>query len=141
MVNINWGRVILSGLLCGLIWTLLSIVLMAYVGADFLEAVSRRGADRSSATPHAFLLISNFAAGIWSIALYAAIRPRFGAGPKTAVIAGCAWWFIQTLQSAKWVALVGIAGRSAVALCVMTLPAMILAVLAGAWRYQERTDA
>jgi hypothetical protein len=32
--------------------------------------------------------------GIAAIWLYAAIRPRFGAGAKTAIIAGLAVWFI-----------------------------------------------
>ena len=33
--------------------------------------------------------------GIAMVWLYAAIRPRFGEGPKTAVLAGAAMWFMN----------------------------------------------
>jgi hypothetical protein len=40
--------------------------------------------------------------GLSLLWLYAAIRPRYSAGAKTAVIAVFAWWFIVTLGDATW---------------------------------------
>jgi hypothetical protein len=53
----------------------------------------------------AFLLAVDLMMGIWAMWLYSAIAPRYGAGPKTAAIAGVAWWTIKSLQSAKWAGL------------------------------------
>lgn len=85
-----------------------------------------------------FLRISNFVASVWAMWLYAAIRPRFGPGPKTAAVAGFAWWFIESLQSAKWVALLGLPTDVVLAPGAATLPAIIGAALMGAWCYEER---
>ena len=45
----------------------------------------------------------DFLCGIVLVWLYASIRPRYGAGPKTAVIAGLALWLITHLAFAAWV--------------------------------------
>lgn len=137
MGRINWPRVLLCGLVTGGVWTLLSVVLLAVVGQDFMSALRRFGHD-SPRGGVPFTLIANLAAGIWAMWLYAAIRSRYGPGLKTAAVAGCAWWFIQSLQSAKWVTLVGVPSNVGLyPLAGATLPAMVLAVVVGAWMYQE----
>jgi len=137
MGKINWIRVFLCGLVTGIIWTLLSIPLLIFFGGEFLDAVSAAMPNRSVGV-HLFLFFTNLAAGIWGIWLYAVLRPHTGPGPKTAVVAGCAWWVIVTLQSAKWVALGFVPTRAALGLLLPTLPAIIAAVLAGAWLYRDR---
>ena len=42
-------------------------------------------------------IVIDFLIGIFIIWLYAAIRPRYGAGPETAIITGLAVWFICLL--------------------------------------------
>jgi hypothetical protein len=37
--------------------------------------------------------VCDFLVGLWVVWLYAAVRPRFGAGPKTALITGLGAWF------------------------------------------------
>lgn len=49
----------------------------------------------------AFLVIVNIAMGMWAMWLYAAIRPRYGPGPKTATVAGFAWWVVGSLMDAN----------------------------------------
>src|SRR2546422_4874519 len=44
-----------------------------------------------------WFVIVDFLFGIFLIWLYAAIRPRFGAGPRTAVLAGFAIWGLYGL--------------------------------------------
>lgn len=41
----------------------------------------------------AVFVLWGFGAGIFAVWFYAAIRPRYGAGPKTALCAGLAVWF------------------------------------------------
>ena len=137
MGRINWLRVLLCGLVTGGVWTLLSVVLLAVAGEEFMAALRRIGPDHSSGGVP-LTLIANLAAGIWAMWLYAAIRPRYGPGVKTAVIAGFAWWFLQSLQSAKWVTLVGaLSNLNLYPIAAATLVAMILAVVVGAWMYQD----
>lgn len=69
--------------------------------------------------------------------LYAAIRPRYGPGPKTALVAGFAWWVIVSLQSGKWVAVGFVPVKATLARLAITLPAILLAALVGAWPYEE----
>ena len=75
--------------------------------------------------------------GISILWLYAAIRPRYGAGAKTAVIAAFAWWFIVTLGDATWCSFGFFPPRTVIPLMAGSLPALILATLAGARFYKE----
>jgi hypothetical protein len=77
--------------------------------------------------------------GIWAMWLYAAIAPRYGAGPKTAAITGVAWWTIKTLQSAKWAGLGLIPRKAALMPLATTMVAVLAASVLGAWLY-DRTD-
>ena len=42
--------------------------------------------------------------GIGLIWLYAAIRPRYGPGPRTAAIAGFVMWLITSARDGSWLA-------------------------------------
>ncbi len=137
MGKINWTRVFLCGLVTGFVWTILSIILLIFFGGAFLDAVRAAMPNRSVGV-HLFLFFENLAAGIWGIWLYAMIRAHSGPGPKTAVVAGLAWWVIVSLQSAKWVALGFVPAKAALGLLLPTLPAIIAATLAGAWLYKDR---
>lgn len=136
MVKISWGRVLLCGLLAGLVWTLLSILLLGLVGRDFMAALlDGRLAPRGQV--QLFLVASNLAAGIWATWLYATLRAYYGPGLKTGAIVGVAWWVIVSMQSAKWVALGTIPIRTVIAPGAMTLPVIMIAALAGGWCYEN----
>jgi len=45
-------------------------------------------------------IVWGFLVGIFAILLHAAIRPRYGAGPKTALCAGAAVWGLGYLVAA-----------------------------------------
>ena len=137
MSEINWIRVLLCGLAAGGVWTLLSVTLLALAGDDFMGAVRASRPSVPNAGLHLFLNFSNLAAGVWAMWLYTAIRPRYGPGPKTALKAGLAWWVIVSMQSAKWVALLSIPPAVALGPLAATLPAIIVATLAGAWLYEK----
>jgi hypothetical protein len=71
--------------------------------------------------------------------LYAAIRPRFGAGPGTAVIAAfAAWWFAFVFPQIGNVAMGFFpAGVTALA-TAWGLAELVIAALVGARLYQEQ---
>ncbi len=77
--------------------------------------------------------------GILVVWLYAAIRPRLGAGAKTAVYAGLAAWAMGILLPN--IAFMGVAGLFPPGLTTMTtalaIVEWVLAALAGASLYKE----
>ena len=81
--------------------------------------------------------------GIFVVWLYAMIRLRYGAGPKTAVWAGLAVWAAGVLLPNG--AFMGAAGLFPVGLTVMTTAAGIVefvaAALAGAALYNESAES
>lgn len=137
MGRINWWRVLLSGQVAGVVWTLLSAVVTVVVGSDFAAAVPGNRLAAPSGGLVTFLFVVNLVEGTWSMWLYAAIRPRYGPGPKTALAAGFSWWVISSLIDATWGAFGFVPARALVGPMAASLPAIILATLAGAWLYKE----
>jgi len=135
MGRINWGRVLLCGLVAGLLWSLLSLTLLVLVGGDLINAVPRLNAP--SRGLFVFSLLVNLAMGIWAMWLYAAIRPRYGPGPKTAAVAGFAWWVMYSLAKANWGPFGLVSPKALVSLLAATLPALIVTAVIGAWPYEE----
>jgi hypothetical protein len=75
------------------------------LGARWEQEAKRLGIDMSAGAQSQSLigwLTFDFLCGITLVWLYAAIRPRYGPGPKTAVCAGLAIWFITHLAFAAW---------------------------------------
>ena len=135
MGKINWGRVFLCGLVAGLIWSLLSAVLLTFLGGDLLTAVPQLYAPRRGLL--LFSTIVNLAMGSWAMWLYAAIRPRYGPGPKTAAVAGSAWWIMYSLTKANWGPYGLVQPKVLLALLGAALPALIVAAVVGARYYDE----
>jgi hypothetical protein len=98
MGKINLGRVILGGIVAGIVGDVLGYlvdgVLLARRWSDGMKLLGRT--DFSSSQIIWFNVIG-IALGIMSVWVYAAIRPRFGAGMKTAICAGIAVWIVGAL--------------------------------------------
>jgi hypothetical protein len=88
--------VILSGLAAGVVANLLDYVIGMYILAEDMAAnATRRNLDlvAMSGTPVVVTwVIVDFLYALTIAFTYAAIRPRFGPGPKTAVIAALIPW-------------------------------------------------
>lgn len=138
MGKINWGRVCLCGLLTGVVWGVLATSLVALLGKDFLAAVPG-GQPFPPTSPGllAFFVVTNLVLGLWTMWLYAAIRPRYGPGPKTAAVAAFAVWFLGSWADAVWAAMVAIPPGILVAPVAAALPAIIVAAMVGARLYKE----
>lgn len=80
----------------------------------------------------------NVVAGVWAVWLYAAIRPRYGVGPKSAAIAGFSWWLIATVATWQWkdIGLLKLSGL--VGLIAASLPVLIAVTMVGAWLYADK---
>ena len=143
MSGINKGRVIGGGLVAAVVIELgaflLDRVLLADRVAEFTEA---QGLSAPSAGVYAFNLLLVLAIGIVTVWLYAAIRPRFGPGPRTAAVAGVVVWLLLFLFPLAFLASVGVLpGDYALIACVWSLVEVPLAAVAGAWLYVEEAGA
>ena len=95
MGRINWGSVILCGLLTGLVLNVVDGVLYGVVlKADLDAAMTALNRPAMANSAMVWFVVCDFLFGIYFMWLYAAIRPRFGAGPRTALIAGLAMWVL-----------------------------------------------
>jgi hypothetical protein len=95
MGRINYGRVILGGIVGGIVGGLLDWffqgVLLGQLWTDAMKSINRPNAYSGAFLFYLFLVACLY--GILVVLTYAAIRPRFGAGVRTAVYAGLLWSF------------------------------------------------
>ena len=140
MPRINWSRAVLGGIVAGVVWGILYapvhplVELHDSLGRPVLPITPFRGA-----TPvmRVLVVINGFVQGITTVWLYAAIRPRFGPGPKTAAIAGFAVWFLVSWVHMTWVAFTGARLTAVLSPVAANLPLLLLAGMAGARLYRE----
>jgi hypothetical protein len=132
--GINWRSVFMCGSGAGLAWSFLSLPLLILFGGEIIEAVPRPLVTVGRIG--SFTL--NVVAGIWAVWLYAAIRPRYGAGPKTAAIAGFSWWLIATIATWQWGDLGFLPFSDLAGLMIASLPTLIAVTMVGARSYQEK---
>ena len=84
-------------------------------------------------------LLWGFLIGIYALSLYAAIRPRFCPGPKTAVIAGIGVWVPASLVAMIPQAALHLFGRRLIAIgVVLGLVEIVVGTVVGAWLYKEQ---
>jgi hypothetical protein len=136
MSKLNWSRVLGCGLLAGIVWIMLGSVVTALLGRDFAALPNNHLAKPTLG----FILLNvvlDLMEGVSIIWLYAVLRPVYGLGMKTAVIAAFSWWFIVSLGDATWCSFGLFPPRTVIPLMIGTLPALVLATLAGMKFYKE----
>lgn len=140
MAKINLARVFLGGLLAGVILNIFEYVLNGVVfDAQWKLYEKTVGHSmRPGAIP--LFIISSFVAGIGVVWLYAAARPRFGPGAKTAALTGIAYWFFAyAIPAGNHIAANLVPGRLSVIVTLILLVAVLIASVCGAWVYKEQT--
>jgi hypothetical protein len=140
MSKINWSRALLGGLVAAAVWGILYAPLHPLVevhnslGRPVLPLTPFRGA---TLLLRVVVVISGFVQGITTVCLYAAIRPRFGAGPSTAAIAGISVWFLTSWMHLVWALFSAVPVNDVLLPLVVNLPLVVLSGLVGAWLYKE----
>jgi hypothetical protein len=145
MAKTNMARVILGGIVAGIVLNILGYIvdgiLLAPQWTAGMTALGKAG-DFSINQIVGFNILG-FCYGVALVWLYAAMRPRYGAGPKTAVSAGLALWVASTLLPN--IGFMGVNGLFPASLTIMTTAAGIVefvaAALAGAAVYKEGTES
>lgn len=142
MAKINWGRVVLGGLAAGLVMNMGEAALHGGIlGADAAELLKRIGlSDTAQGWQMGLLVGVTFVLGLAAVWLYAAIRPRYGPGPATAIRAGLAVWVLAHVWSGVYLG-AGFGGlitpRLAWIPVAWGLFEAPIGTLVGAWLYRE----
>jgi len=139
MSQINLGRVVIGGLLAGLIINFGEFILNGVLLFDEMNAamaaLNKPPVDNNMIV--LFVLIG-FGLGCTLVWTYAAMRPRFGAGVKTAVCASMLVWGLGYLYPNLFMIITNIFPRDMmVMVTVWGLIELIVAGIAGAWAYKE----
>ena len=144
MERINIGRVILGGIVAGIVGNILGFLVDGVILApQWTAALKVLGKGDFTTNQIVAFNVIGLVYGVFAVWLYAAIRPRYGAGPKTALLAGLAVWVAGVLLPN--VSMMGVVGLFPQDLTVMTTVAGIVewavAILAGAALYKEGAES
>ena len=141
MGKINWTRVLLGGLIAGFIVNVLWFAVWGpLAGRTLTAALLTLGHPmQETVSITVLMVVLGFVSGIVAIWLYAAIRPRYGAGPGTAALAGVAAGLLAgVLPDIGWGLTLRLIPVSVwVGDAVFTLVVTVIATLLGAWVYKE----
>jgi len=141
MTQINMKRVVLGGLLAGLVINISETILnIPVLGQQMEEVMKERNLPAVGGGAIGGFVIGAFVLGLLLVWLYAAIRPRFGAGAKTALIAALLMWLLAYVWPSFSLGLMGIMPTKLLFVATLWgLAEVIIAALAGGWLYMEAT--
>jgi len=140
MGKINVGRVILGGIIAGVIIKVDEGVMNGVIlQPQWSEAAKAIGRSATMSTKQIVAFnVWGFAAGISAVWLYAAMRPRFGAGPRTAMQAGTVVWLLAYAMANAMMAFLHIFPLGLlVMVTAVGLVEVLIAATAGAYFYRE----
>src|SRR6185436_17691206 len=104
---INTSKVVVGGLVAGIVNNVLGFLVQGMLlGPRMMDemlaaapSLKGKGEDPMTMTGR---IVGGFAIGLLLVWLYAAMRPRFGPGPKTAILAAFAVWFCGFIFYMDW---------------------------------------
>jgi len=139
MGNINMGRVVIGGLVAGLMINvsefLLNGVVLAQDMNDALKALNRPPVDPGMIV---WFVLLGFGIGFMAVWVYAAVRPRLGAGVQTAMCAALVVWGLAYLYPNISSIVLGLFPTRLVVIgTIWGLAEVLIAGVAGAWIYKE----
>ena len=141
MGRINWARVVVGGLVAAVILFVAGFIIHgAILGSDWMawQQAGHMPLALSHGEAVVIWIILSLVNGITGVWIYAGIRPRYGAGATTALIAGFIVWLLGGLAVAlAQYALGNVPHKIVVVGAVGGLIADLIAIMAGAYLYKE----
>ena len=139
---INASKVVVAGLAAGLVANIVGFVAFGLLLGSRLEAeavavapaLAGRGMSGGSIAAN---VISSFVVGMLLVWLYAAMRPRFGPGPKTAVYAALVVWICGFLFRLDWLLVGMMTPGTYAAASVAGMVQVLTAAWVGGMLYKE----
>ena len=137
----NSGKVVVGGLAAGVLMNvgdfLINTQILAAENAAFLRRLNLDPAALESLSGMLPWIVVDFLMGVLLVWTYAAIRPRFGPGVSTAIIAGLIPFLAVTLVLAGFTSMGVFATGLFIKGSVCALVNISIGSVAGAWVYTE----
>jgi hypothetical protein len=139
MKKINVGRVLLGGLIAGVVLNIGEFMLNGVVLANDMKAeFDKLHLQEPAGDFIAKAVVATFLLGIVITFLYAAIRTQFGPGVKTAIYAGLVAWFcVYVYTGVIQTGLGFVSFKLALIGAAWGLVEYAVGSVAGAWFYKE----
>lgn len=139
---INTQKVLVGGFIAGVVLNAIDFLSNGVLLADRMKAEAdafKPGLSDMMMAGNAIAVyvVSDFLVGILLVFTYAAIRPRFGAGPRTAVIAALIFWALGSIITFGYLQMGMMSPASWMILAVIWMINLILAAWVGARFYAE----
>jgi hypothetical protein len=146
MQSINLGRVIVGGVVAGTIFFvgdgIVHGALLQSRWVAVMAALGRSGGGNVGSQYPLYFLAYDLVKGLLAVGIYAAIRPRFGAGPSTAIIAALLVWVLVIPTPLLGLLPMEFFGRRfAVLWSLYGLVPIVVGSLVGGWLYRENAAA
>ncbi|PYS28110.1 MAG: hypothetical protein DMG11_13920 [Acidobacteria bacterium] len=139
MTQMNMKRVVIGGLVAGLIINISETIMnVPVLGPQMEAALKQLNLPAIGGAAIGVFVVGAFVLGLLLVWLYAAIRPRFGPGPKTAIIAGLVLWLLAYVWPSLGNGLTGFMPMKLLTVAVLWgLAEVIVAALVGGALYKE----
>jgi hypothetical protein len=141
---INTSKVIVGGLVAGIVMNVLGYLGQGLLLGDRMmsemigaaPSLEGRGMGTGALTGR---VLTQFAVGLLLVWLYAAMRPRFGPGMKTAALAAFAVWLCGFLFYLDWLYLGMMSPTTYAFMSIMMMVILLIAGGVGAMLYKEES--
>ena len=139
MSGINLRRVILGGFVAGLVANAFDFVITSYLMAtEFAAMLARLNVSDSAVQSWIWVFAAaDFMWGFLLVFTYASIRPRFGPGPKTAIVGGILLWLAFAIAALILMAIGLHTLQSYLKTSALYLISALVSSMVGAALYQE----
>jgi hypothetical protein len=142
VTSINATRVAIGGAIAGIVhFVIIGLLNGVILGGEFQAWMLQSGSfvhPAPIAISIALWALMSLTYGVVGVWLCAAIRPRYGAGARAAVLCGLALWVVSKLTVAlDFITLGAIPTGIIAGQAFGGLVAIVIAVLVGSWFYKE----
>ena len=143
---INTKKVLLGGIAAGVVLNVIDFVTNTYILAAQMKAaadafkpgLSERMMTGSAVTSY---IVMDFVLGVLLVWTYAAIRPRFGPGVRTAIYAAVLFWILGAIFNSGYLHMGMMSSGLWLSFALIELVNFLLAGWVGAWLYTEEPAA
>ena len=143
MGKINMQKVLIGGLIAGVVLNVIDYLMFGMaLQAQMNAAMQALGKPPIGGAQIIWFVVLDFVAGLTLVWLYAAMRPRFGAGPGTATKTGVAGWVLAVLLPGIFMWKAGLQPQNLTVISLLVgLVEWPLATVIGAKFYMEGAGA
>jgi hypothetical protein len=144
-MKMNMSKVLIGGIIAGIVQNVIDFITQKYLlGPKFMAELDAfkpgLGSGMSGENPVPWILL-DLLMGIFLVWLYAAIRPRFGAGPRTAAYAAIFVWAVSGIAYYGWLSMGMMSGGLWGEFSIVALITLIISTMVGAKFYTEEAAA